>query len=59
MNPKTKTIIGAILAGIITAVGTLGAGEAKVIDPQLASTITAVISAILAGGMFVPAKKTP
>jgi hypothetical protein len=56
MTPTTKKIIGAILGGIVTAIGTLGAGEAKVIDAQLANTIIAIISAILTGGMFVPTK---
>lgn len=58
MTTKTKAVIGALLAGIATTFGLLGAGEAEVISSQTAATITTVLNAILGAGIFLPAKKS-
>lgn len=57
MTSKTKKIIAAILSGLATTVGLLGAGDAHILDPQVASMITAVISAILLAGTPLATKQ--
>ena len=50
MTPFSKKVIAAVLAGVATVIATLGASEAGIIDPKIASTLLAIINAILLAG---------
>lgn len=50
MTTTQKKWIAGILSGIATVIATLGASDAGIIDPKIASTILAIINAILLTG---------